>query len=69
MADREEEKINHSVEYEMTINFKRDGVSVKFSGESVIFSNSGDEHPIRPRHLRIVNIIHSSMREFILNNK
>jgi hypothetical protein len=58
----------HPVEYEMTIHFNREGVHVKFTGESVQFTNDS-EHPIRPRHLKIVSEIIRSMREFIQSNK
>jgi hypothetical protein len=58
----------HPVLYEMTIDFVKDKVCVKFTGESVKFIALNDEQPVRPRHLRIVNEIHNLMREFIRDN-
>lgn len=62
------DKQNHPVTYEMTINFHKDGVSVQFTGETVQFANDGDDTPVRPKHLRIVNDIHKLMREYIRDN-
>jgi len=58
---------NHPIEYEMIIRFNKDGVTVKFTGETVEFSNIPDS-PVRPKHLRIVSDIHKLMREFIRDN-
>ena len=51
----------------MIIRFNKDGVTVKFTGETVEFSNIPDS-PVRPKHLRIVSDIHKLMREFIRDN-
>lgn len=58
----------HPVDYEMTIHFNKDGVTVTFTGETVKFSDVPD-CPIRPRHLRVVNDIHRLIREYIRGTK
>ena len=62
----DEPKQEHFVEYEMAIKFNRDGVMVTFTGDAVTFSQTGI---VRPRHLRIVNVITDVMRDYIRDNK
>lgn len=57
-----------AVEYVMVINFILDGVQVKFTGETVQFTNDGDK-PVRHRHLKTVEAVQEVMREFIYRNR
>jgi hypothetical protein len=57
------------LDYEMIIDFKEDGIKVKFDGEKVSELIVEPSKVIRHKHIRLISNIQELMREYIKDNK